>query len=109
MRTFGVVRSKSVWKAAIGLFSAVVRWFGAVEVLPKIAHTRPLIGEPIAEPPLKVLGKVGRTPQSQISINLSHGDKHIAVFHSLLVFYQSSFGPARPVATRDKLVAPGVS
>jgi hypothetical protein len=24
--------------------------FGAVEVHPKIAHTRPLIGEPIAEP-----------------------------------------------------------
>jgi hypothetical protein len=51
-----VVRSKSVWKAAIGLFSAVVRWFGAVKVLPKIAHTRSLIGEPIAELP-QGLGK----------------------------------------------------
>ena len=51
---------------------------GWPSALPKIAHTPayPLIGEPIAET-LKVLGKVGRTPRSQVSIDLNHGDKHM--------------------------------
>ena len=49
---------------------------GAVQVLPKIVHTRPLIGKPIAERYREPGERVGRNPQSRISIDLSHGDKH---------------------------------